>query len=67
MYLIRKNKIEFTGTRKEIIAYILSQYEDDYFVQEYNEQLYKDNAKLKYVLDGLGLKLSNNSPKRKKK
>lgn len=65
MYLMRNFKVEYTGTRQEIIDYILAEYEYDYFVQEYGKQLYKDSNKLKYVLTGLELSLSNNLPKRK--
>ena len=31
-YLIRNNKVEYSGNKKEIIAYIMQAYEDDYFV-----------------------------------
>lgn len=65
MYLIRDSKVEYTGTRKEIIEYLLAEYEDDYFIQEYNKQLFQDSSKLKYVLDGLQLRISSKLPKRK--
>ena len=66
-YLIRNNKVEYTGNKKEIIAYIMQAYEDDYFVQEYSTKLYKDPNALKQTLIGLGLSISNTIPKRKKR
>lgn len=66
-YLIRNNKVEYSGNKKEIIAYIMQAYEDDYFVQEYSTKLYKDPNTLKQTLIGLGLSISNTIPKRKKR
>ena len=66
-YLIRNNKVEYSGNKKEIIAYIMQAYEDDYFVQEYSTKLYKDSNALKQTLIGLGLSISNTIPKRKKR
>ena len=66
-YLIRNNKVEYSGNKKEIIAYIMQAYEDDYFVQEYSTNLYKDPNALKQTLIGLGLSISNTIPKRKKR
>ena len=66
-YLIRNNKVEYSGNKKEIIAYIIQAYEDDYFVQEYSTKLYKDPNALKPTLIGLGLSISNTIPKRKKR
>ena len=66
-YLIRNNKVEYSGNKKEIIAYIMQAYEDDYFVQEYSTKLYKDANALKQTLIGLGLSISNTIPKRKKR
>lgn len=62
-YLIRHGKVEYSGTKKEVVDYILSAYEDDYFVQTYNKQLYKDPSKLNKVLEGLNLYLTNKAPK----
>ena len=63
-YLYRNNKCEFTGTRKQIICYILQAYEDDYWVQQYNNQLFFDSGKLFFVIECLGLKLYQNKPKK---
>ena len=54
-YLIRDNKVEYEGTKKQIIVYIKQAYEDDYWVQEYWDQLDKDYGKFKFVLENLGL------------
>ena len=62
-YLVRNGKVEFSGSKKEIIDYILSAYEDDYFVQSYDKQLYHDNSILEEVLDGLCLQIWDKAPK----
>lgn len=62
-YLVRNGKVEFSGSKKEIIDYILSAYEDDYFVQSYDKQLYHDNSVLEEVLDGLCLQIWDKAPK----
>ena len=59
MYLIRNGKVEFSGTRKQIIDYVKLTYEDDYWIQEWNDQLQYDFAKLKFVLENLGLYIGN--------
>ena len=66
-YLIRDGKVEYSGSRLEIINYIVTEYEDDYYVQEYADQLAKDFNKLRFVLTGLGLYISETLPKRRKK
>lgn len=58
-YLIRDDKVEYEGTKKQIIVYIKQVYEDDYWVQEYWDQLDKDYGRLKFVLENLGLCLKN--------
>lgn len=67
MYLIRKGKVEFTGSKHSIIEYIKEVYEDNYYVQEYWDQMEKDIQILKNVVRDLDLKLSENKPKRKGK
>ena len=62
-YLVRNGKVEFSGSKKEIIDYILSAYEDDYFVQSYDKQLYHDNSILEEVLDDLCLQIWDKAPK----
>lgn len=65
-YLIRNNKIEFSGNKKDVIKYITEAYEDDYFVQEYHKIFNKDFSKFIYCLQNLGLVLSDNKPKRRR-
>lgn len=65
-YLIRNNKVEFSGNKQDIIKYVTEAYEDDYFVQQYGKIFLKDFSKFMYCLDNLGLKLSDNKPKRRK-
>lgn len=60
-YLIRDGKIEFCGTISEIINYIKESYED-YYLGEYDKQLEKDFNKLNFVLQNLGLKMSERKP-----
>ena len=59
-YLYRDGKCEFSGTRKQIISYILTSYADDYWVMEYNKQLTFDTGKFLFVLDCLGLEYYEN-------
>ena len=65
MYLVRKGKVEFSGTKHAIVEYIKEAYSEDYYVQEYWEQLEKDLNKLKFVIGGLDLKLTERKPRRK--
>lgn len=66
-YLVRKGKVEFSGSKHDIIEYVKEVYEDDYYVQEYWDQLEKDIKILKSVISGLDMKLTENRPKRKGK
>lgn len=66
MYLIRNGKIEFTGSKHNIVEYIKEVYEDDYYVQEYWDQMEKDAKILKCVVRDLGMKLTETKPKRKR-
>lgn len=59
MKLLRKSLTEFSGTKKEIVNYLLYNYEDDYWIQEYGKTLLKDFSKLKFVVECLGLRLCN--------
>lgn len=65
MYLVRKGKVEFSGTKHAIVEYIKEAYSEDYYVQEYWDQLEKDLNKLKFVIGGLDLKLTERKPRRK--
>jgi hypothetical protein len=67
MYLIRDNLPEFTGTKKEIIDYILNSYYDDYYVQQYGNHLYKNNDALLQTLESLRLKITHKLPKKKRR
>lgn len=66
-YLVRNNKIEFCGNIKDIIEYILVTYEDNYYIQEYGNKLFKDYNKLKDTLQSLSLILTSKKPKTGKK
>ena len=67
MYLVRKGKVEFTGNKHNIIEYIKEVYEDNYYVQEYWDQMEKDTQILKNVVRDLDMKLTKIKPKRKGK
>lgn len=60
-YLIRDGKIEFCGTISEIISYIKESYQD-YYLDLYDKQIEKDFNKLNFVLENLGLKMSERKP-----
>lgn len=66
MYLVRNNLPEFSGTKKEIIKYLLDSYEDDYFIQKYGKQLYKNMEALQQVLDFLNLRITQKLPRKRR-
>ena len=55
MYLIRNGKIEFTGSKHEIVEYIKDVYPEEYSVELYWDQLEKDNTILRNVILDLGM------------
>ena len=66
-YLLRDGKVEYSGTKQELIEYIREAYPDDYWVQEYGSILDKDYNKLRYVTECIGLHIVNTLPKKKLK
>lgn len=67
MYLVRNGKVEFTGNKHNIVEYLKEVYEDNYYVQEYWDQMEKDTKILRGVIRDLGMKLAETKPKRKGK
>lgn len=65
-YLLRDGKVEFSGTKKEVLDYIREAYSDDYFVENYGNSFEKDKDRLDDCLAELGLFLTNSKPKGKK-
>ena len=57
MKLMRKNKIEFNGNKKQLIEYIRTRYCDDFWVDKYSKILSKDRDILMYVIENLGMQL----------
>lgn len=64
MYLIRDNKIEFEGNKKQIIQYLNEAYQDEYWIEQHGNILDKDIQMLYYVVENLGMFLSNRKPRR---
>ncbi len=64
-YLIRNNKVEYSGTQRDLITYIVENYPDDYWVQEYSYCFYKDPGKFKYCIECLGFRISGKPIERK--
>ena len=58
-YLLRNGKVEFSGSRKALINYIKEKDADDYFVKEYGNIFETDFGRFKYVVENLGLQLSD--------
>lgn len=58
-YLLRNKKVEYLGTKKQLISYIKEKYKDDYFVKEYSKYFDNDFGKFKFVLSNIGLELSD--------
>ena len=58
-YLLRNKKVEFSGDKKQLIAYIKEHYKDEYWVREYGKFFDSDFGKFKFAIETLGLELSD--------
>jgi len=62
-YLIRDGKVEFSGSIKDLINYIRESYQDEYMVEEYGNIFNKDYDKFSFVVECLGMYLSDRKPR----
>ena len=58
-YLLRNGKIEYSGSKKQLIAYVKENYKDEYWIKEYGQLFETDFGKFKFAVDTLGLQLSD--------
>ena len=58
-YLLRNGKVECSGSKKQLIAYVKENYKDEYWVKEYSKLFDTDFGKFKFAVETLGLQLSD--------
>ena len=58
-YLIRDNKVEYSGSKKQLITYVREKYPDEYWVLEYGKDFDNDFGKFKFAIETIGLQLSD--------
>ena len=58
-YLIRDNKVEYSGSKKQLITYVREKYADEYWIREYGKDFDNDFGKFKFAIETLGLTLSD--------
>ena len=58
-YLLRNGKVEYSGDKKQLIAYVKEHYAEEYWVKEYGKLFDTDFGKFKFAIECLGLELSD--------
>ncbi len=58
-YLLRDKKVEYSGDKKQLIAYIKEKYKDDFWVKENSKNFDTDFGSFKFTIECLGLELSD--------
>ncbi|MBQ9245712.1 hypothetical protein IJ182_05540 [bacterium] len=58
-YLLRNKKVEFSGDKKQLIAYVKEHYKEEYWVREYAKFFDSDFGKFKFAIETLGLELTD--------
>lgn len=58
-YLLCDKKVEYSGSKKQIIAYVKEHYSGEYWVNEYGKLFDTDFGKFKFAIGCLGLELSD--------
>lgn len=54
-YLLRNKKVEYLGTKKQLIEYVKEKYKDDFWVRENSAKFDSDFGSFKFALSCLGL------------
>ena len=54
-YLLRNKKVEYLGTKKQLIEYVKEKYKDDFGVRENSAKFDSDFGSFKFALSCLGL------------
>lgn len=58
-YLLRDKKVEYSGSKKQLMEYVKNHYSEDYQVKEYSKFFDTDFGKFKFVVKYLGFELSD--------
>lgn len=58
-YLIRNGKVEYSGSKKQLIDYVREKYSDEYWVREYGNAFDNDFGKFKFAVETIGLTISD--------
>ena len=58
-YLLRNGKVEYSGSKKQLITYVRKKYSEEYWVREYGKFFDDDFGKFKFSIETIGLQLSD--------
>ena len=58
-YILRQGKVEYSGSKKQLIDYVREKYSDEYWVREYGKDFDNDFGKFKFAVETLSLTLSD--------
>ena len=58
-YLLRNKKVEASGSKKQLIAYVKEKYKDEFWVKENEKKFDTDFGSFKFTIETLGLELSD--------
>lgn len=58
-YLLRNKKVEASGSKKQLIAYVKEKYKNEFWVKENAKKFDMDFGSFKFTIETLGLELSD--------
>lgn len=58
-YLLRDKKVEYSGSKKQLIAYVKEKYKDEFLVKENSAKFDTDFGIFKFTIETLGLELAD--------
>lgn len=58
-YLLRNKKVEASGSKKQLIAYVKEKYKDEFLIKENAKKFDTDFGSFKFTVEVLGLELSD--------
>mgnify|MGYP006989015700 CR=1 FL=1 len=61
-YLLKNGKVLCSGSKKQLIEYVKTNYADEYWVREYGKLFDSDFGKFKFAIETIGLQLSDKMP-----
>ena len=62
-YLLKNGKLLFSGTKKQIMEYVRTQYKDEFWVKENVQKFDIDYGVFKFSIEASGLEISDRIPK----